>query len=111
MGFCQRVFCLEGFVRSSFCPFPLLSEYICYNRKLNITLNFRFHMYDKKIISVTSQALDPSPQPSHKLSHLSRTPYPLERDVLYGRPLRFRFGNMLLQAQAWMSAFLLILAY
>src|SRR6218665_2676565 len=46
-GFCQGVFCLEGFVRSGFCPFPLLSEYICYNRKLNITLNFMFHMYDK----------------------------------------------------------------
>ena len=35
-GFCQGVFCLEGFVRGGFCPFPLLSEYICYNRKLNI---------------------------------------------------------------------------
>src|SRR6218665_202057 len=44
--FCQRVVCLEDFVRGGFCPFPLLSEYICYNRKLNITLNFRFHMYD-----------------------------------------------------------------
>src|SRR6218665_3534226 len=30
-------FCLEGFVRSGFCPSPLLSEYIRYNRKLNIT--------------------------------------------------------------------------
>src|SRR6218665_1566328 len=48
-GFCQWVFCLEGFVRGGFCPFLLLSEYICYNRKLNITLNFMFHMYDKKI--------------------------------------------------------------
>jgi len=41
-------------------------------------------MYDKKIISVTKQALD------HPLSQTvtpSRTPYPLERDVLYGRPL------------------------
>src|SRR6218665_3686817 len=35
------------FVRVGFCPFPLLSQYICYNRKLNITLNFMFHMYDK----------------------------------------------------------------
>ena len=33
----------------AFCPFPLLSECICYNRKLNITLNFRFHMSDKKM--------------------------------------------------------------
>src|SRR6218665_3279097 len=46
---CSRgVFCMEGFVRGGFCPFPLLSEYICYNRKVNITLNFMFHMYDKK---------------------------------------------------------------
>src|SRR6218665_2602056 len=48
-GFCQRVFCLEGFVRVGFCPFPLLSQYICCNRKLNITLNFMFHMYDKNL--------------------------------------------------------------
>src|SRR6218665_1015591 len=26
-----------------FFPFPLLSECICYNRKLNITVNFMFH--------------------------------------------------------------------
>src|SRR6218665_2668228 len=48
-GFCQGVFCLEGFVLGGFVRFPLLSEYICYNRKLKITLNFMFHMYDKKI--------------------------------------------------------------
>src|SRR6218665_73824 len=46
---CPGVFCLEGFVRGGFCPYPLLSEYICYNRKLKITLNCMFHMYDKKI--------------------------------------------------------------
>src|SRR6218665_1791854 len=51
---CQRVFCLEGFVLGGFCPFLLLSQYICYNRKFKITLNFMFHMYDKKCISVTS---------------------------------------------------------
>src|SRR6218665_1822501 len=45
-GICQGVFCLESFVRGGFCPLPLLSEYICYNRKVNITLNFMFHMYD-----------------------------------------------------------------
>src|SRR6218665_2216346 len=44
-GVCHGVFFLEGFVPGGFCPFPLLSEYICYNRKLNITLNFMFHMY------------------------------------------------------------------
>src|SRR6218665_1020247 len=48
-GFCQAVFCLEGFVWVGFCPFPLLSQYICCNRKLNITLNFMFHMYDKNL--------------------------------------------------------------
>src|SRR6218665_4108706 len=44
---CSRGFCPGGFVRGAFCPFSLLSEYICYNRKVNITLNFMFHMYDK----------------------------------------------------------------
>ena len=39
----------------------------------------------KKIISVTSHALDPPP-PCHKLSHLLG-PLPFKRDVLYGRPL------------------------
>src|SRR6218665_848304 len=72
-GFCQRFFCLEGFVRGGFCPFPLLSEYICYNRKLNITQNFMFHMYDKNIYKcdVTcsfpfplSQTVTPSRTPS-----------------------------------------------
>src|SRR6218665_1001109 len=48
-GVCQEVFCLEGFVRVGFSPFPLLSQYICCNRKLNITLNFMFHMYDKNL--------------------------------------------------------------
>src|SRR6218665_3707607 len=48
-GFSRRVFSLGGFVRGGFCPFPLLSEYICYNRKLKVTLNFPFHMYDKNI--------------------------------------------------------------
>src|SRR6218665_965941 len=70
-GFCQGVFCLEGFVWGGFCPFTLLSEYICYNRKLNITLNFMFHMYDKKFIR--SHALDPPP-PCHKMSHLGPPP-------------------------------------
>src|SRR6218665_1018511 len=31
-------------VREGFCPYSLLLEYICYNRKLKITLNFMFHM-------------------------------------------------------------------
>jgi len=33
----------------SCCSFSLLSEYIRYNRKLNITFNLWFHMYDKNI--------------------------------------------------------------
>ena len=66
-----------------------MSEYICYNRKLNITLNFMFRMYDQKCTSVTSHALDP-PSSCHKLSHLLGPP-PLERDLLYGRPLSVEF--------------------
>src|SRR6218665_1492541 len=45
-GVCLGFFCLEGFVRGGFCSSPLLSECIHYNRKLNITFNFRFHMYN-----------------------------------------------------------------
>src|SRR6218665_1996408 len=76
-------FCPGGFVRIGFCPFPLLSQYICYNRKLKITLNFMFHMYDKICINLTSHALDPLSQTVTP----SRTPSPLERDVLSGRPI------------------------
>ena len=63
---CSRGFCAGvlsgGLLSGRFCPgwflsVPLLSEYICYNRKLNITLNFMFPMYD---------ALDPT---CHKQSH------------------------------------------
>src|SRR6218665_629810 len=42
-------FCPGGFVRVGFCPFPLLSQYICYNRKLTINLNCMLHMYDKNL--------------------------------------------------------------
>src|SRR6218665_1122188 len=78
-------FCLEGFVRGGFCPFPLLPEYICCNRKLNITFNYRFHMYEQNLKNVTSHAL--GPLPLSQTVTPSRTPSPLERDVLYGRPL------------------------
>src|SRR6218665_2022955 len=90
---CSRGFC-PGFVRESFVWKVLsgwflfvlvLSEYICYIRKLNITLNFMFRMHDKKIISVTSHAL--YPLPLSQTVTPSRIPSPLERDVLYGRPL------------------------
>src|SRR6218665_3277105 len=53
-GFCQGVFVwkvLSGVV------FPVLSEYICYIRKLNNSLNFMFRMYDNFFRSVTSHAL------------------------------------------------------
>src|SRR6218665_931876 len=73
-GVCQRVFCLESFVRGGFCPFPLLSEYICLTKKVEHHFNFMFHMYDKKFISVTSRALDPLP--CHKLSPLLGLPLP-----------------------------------
>src|SRR6218665_345982 len=55
---------------------------MCYTRKLNITFNFRFHMYEQNLKSVTSHALGPT-LPCHKLSHLVG---PLERNVLYRRP-------------------------
>src|SRR6218665_1755970 len=32
---CSRRFLSGGFVRVGFCPFPFLSQYICYNRRLN----------------------------------------------------------------------------
>src|SRR6218665_1942997 len=78
-----------GLLSGRFCPVwflsvPVLSEYFCYNRKLSITLISCFVCMIKKIISVTSHAL--SPLPCHKLSPLPG-PLPLERDVLYGRPL------------------------
>jgi len=47
LGVLSGVFCLEGFVRGDFCRSPFCNNiYICYNRKLNITFNFRFHMYE-----------------------------------------------------------------
>jgi len=45
-GGLSGAFCLAGFVRGGFFPSPFLSEYIRYNTKLNITFNFRFHMYE-----------------------------------------------------------------
>src|SRR6218665_3661310 len=79
------VFCLEGFVRGGFCPPSLLSEYIHYNRKLNITSNFRSHMYEFFLkCDVTCSW---TPLPLSQTVTPSRTPFPLERHVLYGRPL------------------------
>src|SRR6218665_1252336 len=74
---CSRGLCpgfFRGLLSGRLCPgwflsVPLLSEYICYNRKLSITLNFMFHMYDKNIYKcdVTCSL---APSPCHKLSHL-----------------------------------------
>src|SRR6218665_2112382 len=52
-GFCPGVLS-EGLLSERLYPgwflsVPLLSKCICYNRKLNITLNFRFHIYEKKL--------------------------------------------------------------
>ena len=69
-----RGFCLERFVRGGFCPFPLLSEYMSYNRKLK---NFKVWRHMLLIL------------PSVTNYHTFSNPLPLERDVLYGRPLVF----------------------
>src|SRR6218665_594543 len=69
-GFCLGGFAL-GFLSGRFClgwllSVPLLSEYSHYNRKLNITFNFRFHMYEFLLKSVTSHALGPLPRGATK---------------------------------------------
>src|SRR6218665_2997437 len=56
-GFCPGVFVWVGF-----CSVPLRSQYICYNSKLNIALNFMFHMYDKNLYKRdVTYSLPPSP--------------------------------------------------
>src|SRR6218665_1370526 len=81
-GFCPGAFVKGSFAwkvlsGGGFCPFPLVSEYICYNRKLKITLNFMFQMYDKKIYKCdVTCSLPPTPTPCHKLSHLLGPPNP-----------------------------------
>ena len=81
-GVCPEVFLSGRFCSGCFLSIPLLSTYIRFNKKLNITFNFRFHMYDTKFKSVTSHALDTSL--CHKLSQLLGR-LPLKRDVIYGR--------------------------
>src|SRR6218665_1899286 len=80
----------EGLLSGRFCPgwflsVPVLLEYISCIRKLNITLNFMFRMYDKKFISVTSHALYPSL--CHKLSHLLGPPPPSSVTFVMDGPL------------------------
>src|SRR6218665_626597 len=79
---CSQRFLSGGFVRVGFCPFPLLSQYICYNRKLNITLNFMFHMYGKHLYKRDVRCSSPPPQITN--CHTFPDPSPLERDVFYG---------------------------
>src|SRR6218665_2533814 len=62
------------------------APYICYNRMLNITLNFIFHMYDKKIYKCDITSSFPLTPPVTNC-HTFSDPSPLERDVLYGLPL------------------------
>jgi len=78
-GFCPGVLS-GGLLSWRFCPgwflsVPLLSECICYNRKLNITLNFMFHMQDKKIYKRDVTCSWP-PSPLSQTVTLSRTPSP-----------------------------------
>ena len=90
-GFLSRGFywsLLSGrFYSGWFLSVPLLSEYISYNRKLNITFTFRFHMYEKEFekCDVTCSWISSPVINCHTFSD----PLPLERDVglLYGRPL------------------------
>src|SRR6218665_2488614 len=87
---CSRGFCPGGLsargsfvwkVLSGLLSVPVLSEYICYNRKLNITLNFMFRMYDKKMYKCDVTC--PLPLPLSQTATPCRTPSPFERDVLY----------------------------
>src|SRR6218665_908657 len=91
--------CLWGFFSGGFCqgsfvwkvlsevvlPFPILPEYICYIKKLNITLNFMFRMHNKKIYKCDVTCSLPPPPVTN--CHTFADPLLLERDVLYGPPL------------------------
>src|SRR6218665_4012967 len=82
----SRGFCLEGFVGGGFCPSPLLSEYIRYNRKLNI-LSILGFIYTKKFEKFDVTCSWTHPPPVTNCHTFSDPPLPLERDVLYRRPL------------------------
>src|SRR6218665_1971230 len=80
-GFCLRIFVWKVLSRGGFCPYPFPSQYIRYNRKLlNITFNFRCCMQE-----FFCMLLYPSSPVTN--CHTSSDPSPLERAVLYGRPL------------------------
>ena len=84
---CSRRFLSGGFVRVGFCPFPLLSQYICYNRKLNITLNFMFHIYDKNLYKRDVTCSWP-PSPLSQTVTPSRTPSPSSVTYFMDGPCR-----------------------
>jgi len=93
-GVCLSSWC---FLSGRFCPgwflsVPLLSEYIRYNRKLNITVNFRFHMYTTKFqkCDVTCSWTPPL---CHKLSHLLGPPR--ARRTLWTAPFRWVLSGSL----------------
>src|SRR6218665_3115562 len=80
-----------GLLSGRFCPGWFLSVPTSVRTHLlqqKVKNHFKFHVsyVIKKIISVTSHALDHLP--CRKLSHFLR-PLPLERDVLYRRPLKW----------------------
>src|SRR6218665_1881077 len=63
---------------------PSVKIHLLQQKAIHITLNFRFHMSENKFISGTSHAFDASPVTN---CHTFSDTFPLERDVLYGRPL------------------------
>src|SRR6218665_1840689 len=88
-GVCLGYFCLEGFVRGGACPSPFCQNTFHYNRKLIITFNFRFHMYEIFLKCAVTCSWTPPPVTN---CHTFSDPFPLERDVLYGRPPIDRMG-------------------
>src|SRR6218665_1063333 len=76
---------VRGFLSGKFCSGVVLSappsvrnsEYICYNRKLNITFNFRFHMYEKNLKCDATCSWTPSVTNCHTFSD------PLPSSVTY----------------------------
>src|SRR6218665_2167646 len=79
--FCPMPFCPYTILSIPFCPYHFVRyHFVLEPLQQKVKHHFKFPVsYDRIFISMTSQALDPSPR--HKLPHLLR-PFPLER----GRP-------------------------
>src|SRR6218665_3957292 len=75
---CQRVFCLEGFVRGGFCPNSCSVRIHLLHQK--VKHHFKFHV--SYVCSL--------PPPSVTNCHTFSDPSSLKRDVLYGRPLKIK---------------------